>query len=83
MKRDLKKLTPKDEIEQCMTAYKWWEEEELPEGTFWRKIEHNGMQFPDEYTPHNVKMLYKGEPVDLTPAQVLYYNCQYYYVLLD
>lgn len=27
------------------------------------------MLFPPEYTPHGVKMLYDGKPVDLTPEQ--------------
>lgn len=35
----------------------------------WTTLVHNGVIFPPPYTPHGVKMLYKGKPVDLTPAQ--------------
>lgn len=32
-------------------------------------MQHNGVLFPPEYEPHGVKLLYDGEPVDLTPEQ--------------
>ncbi|CAI5526735.1 unnamed protein product [Closterium sp. Naga37s-1] len=35
----------------------------------WKTLSHNGVIFPPPYTPHGVKMLYNGKPVDLTPAQ--------------
>lgn len=35
----------------------------------WDTLEHSGVLFPPEYTPHGVKMLYDGEPVELTPQQ--------------
>ena len=35
----------------------------------WETLEHSGVLFPPEYTPHGVKMLYDGKPVDLTPKQ--------------
>ena len=35
----------------------------------WETLEHSGVQFPPEYTPHGIKMLYDGKPVDLTPRQ--------------
>ena len=35
----------------------------------WNTLEHSGVLFPPEYTPHGVKMLYDGRPVDLTPEQ--------------
>ncbi|KAJ7522510.1 hypothetical protein O6H91_18G015200 [Diphasiastrum complanatum] len=38
-------------------------------GTKWTTLEHNGVIFPPPYTPHGVKMLYDGKPVDLTPEQ--------------
>ncbi|XP_002978794.2 DNA topoisomerase 1 beta [Selaginella moellendorffii] len=38
-------------------------------GQKWTTLEHNGVMFPPAYQPHGVKMLYNGEPVDLTPAQ--------------
>ncbi len=35
----------------------------------WETLEHSGVLFPPEYTPHGVKMLYDGEPVNLTLEQ--------------
>ena len=35
----------------------------------WSTLEHSGVLFPPEYTPHGGKMLYDGRPVDLTPEQ--------------
>ncbi|KAJ1267324.1 hypothetical protein BS78_07G047100 [Paspalum vaginatum] len=35
----------------------------------WTTLEHNGVLFPPPYKPHGVKMLYNGQPVDLTPEQ--------------
>jgi DNA topoisomerase IB len=35
----------------------------------WQTLAHNGVLFPPDYTPHGVKMLYDGQPVDLTPQQ--------------
>ncbi|XP_007020665.2 PREDICTED: DNA topoisomerase 1 [Theobroma cacao] len=35
----------------------------------WSTLVHNGVIFPSPYTPHGVKMLYDGRPVDLTPEQ--------------
>lgn len=60
-----KKRGKKDEEPE----YKWWLEEPLPEGKKWRTLEHNGVLFPPEYKAHGVKMLYNGEPVDLTDEQ--------------
>ncbi|XP_010928876.1 DNA topoisomerase 1 alpha [Elaeis guineensis] len=38
-------------------------------GQKWTTLEHNGLIFPPTYVPHGVKMLYNGQPVDLTPEQ--------------
>ncbi|ONK79065.1 uncharacterized protein A4U43_C01F2540 [Asparagus officinalis] len=38
-------------------------------GQKWTTLEHNGVIFPPPYKPHGVKMLYNGQPVDLTPEQ--------------
>ncbi|RCV29997.1 hypothetical protein SEVIR_6G056600v4 [Setaria viridis] len=38
-------------------------------GKKWTTLEHNGVIFPPPYKPHGVKMLYNGQPVDLTPEQ--------------
>ena len=35
----------------------------------WQTLAHNGVLFPPDYTPHGIKMLYNGQPVDLTPEQ--------------
>jgi DNA topoisomerase-1 len=35
----------------------------------WSTLVHNGVLFPPPYKPHGVKMLYNGQPVDLTPEQ--------------
>ncbi|XP_022753078.1 DNA topoisomerase 1 alpha-like isoform X1 [Durio zibethinus] len=35
----------------------------------WSTLVHNGVIFPPPYKPHGVKMLYDGQPVDLTPEQ--------------
>ncbi|KAM0883389.1 hypothetical protein ACQ4PT_031659 [Festuca glaucescens] len=35
----------------------------------WSTLEHNGVIFPPPYEPHGVKMIYNGQPVDLTPEQ--------------
>ncbi|KAL8268044.1 hypothetical protein R6Q59_001842 [Mikania micrantha] len=39
------------------------------EGQKWTTLVHNGVIFPPPYKPHGIKILYKGKPVDLTPAQ--------------
>ncbi|KAM7250984.1 hypothetical protein ACFE04_022867 [Oxalis oulophora] len=33
----------------------------------WTTLVHSGVIFPPPYKPHGVKILYKGQPVDLTP----------------
>ncbi|KAJ6819582.1 DNA topoisomerase 1 beta-like [Iris pallida] len=38
-------------------------------GKKWTTLEHNGVIFPPPYKPHGIKMLYNGQPVDLTPEQ--------------
>lgn len=35
----------------------------------WETLVHSGVLFPPDYTPHGVKMLYDGKPVDLSPEQ--------------
>eukprot|EP01104_Vermistella_antarctica_P014348 TRINITY_DN4494_c0_g2_i3.p1 TRINITY_DN4494_c0_g2~~TRINITY_DN4494_c0_g2_i3.p1 ORF type:complete len:815 (-),score=342.35 TRINITY_DN4494_c0_g2_i3:1433-3877(-) len=48
---------------------KWWNEDPLPEGTFWLTLSHNGILFAPDYEPHGVKLLYDGKGVALTPPQ--------------
>lgn len=38
-------------------------------GPKWATLEHNGVIFPPPYTPHGVRMLYGGRPVDLSPEE--------------
>ncbi|KAK3012813.1 hypothetical protein RJ639_010405 [Escallonia herrerae] len=42
---------------------------ESGEGQKWTTLLHSGVIFPPLYKPHGVKILYKGQPVDLTPEQ--------------
>lgn len=35
----------------------------------WTTLRHNGVQFPSDYEPHGVPLLYAGRRVRLTPAQ--------------
>ncbi|KAG1474328.1 hypothetical protein G6F56_000419 [Rhizopus delemar] len=63
-----KKKAKKEEEE----IYKWWEEEDqsgIPEDDSikWTSLEHNGVLFPPEYVPHNIKMKYDGKPIKLSP----------------
>eukprot|EP00656_Telonema_subtile_P025731 TRINITY_DN2776_c0_g1_i2.p1 TRINITY_DN2776_c0_g1~~TRINITY_DN2776_c0_g1_i2.p1 ORF type:complete len:851 (+),score=233.21 TRINITY_DN2776_c0_g1_i2:109-2661(+) len=56
----------KDEPER----FKWWLAENQPQhddGRKWTYMSHKGVLFPPPYLPHNVKMLYEGNPVDLEP----------------
>eukprot|EP00238_Polyblepharides_amylifera_P006978 CAMPEP_0196575034 /NCGR_PEP_ID=MMETSP1081-20130531/4604_1 /TAXON_ID=36882 /ORGANISM="Pyramimonas amylifera, Strain CCMP720" /LENGTH=793 /DNA_ID=CAMNT_0041893219 /DNA_START=114 /DNA_END=2495 /DNA_ORIENTATION=- len=35
----------------------------------WDTLEHQGVIFPPEYVPHGVKLLYDGNPVNLSPPE--------------
>jgi len=57
--------------EKPVEKWKWWEEnngEKLPEGRRWRFLEHKGPVFAPPYIPlpENIKMKYKGNPIDLS-----------------
>ncbi|KAL3508430.1 hypothetical protein ACH5RR_027831 [Cinchona calisaya] len=39
------------------------------DGQKWTTLVHNGVIFPPPYKPHGVKMLYKGQPITLSPEQ--------------
>jgi DNA topoisomerase-1 len=67
--RQLKKLDKTERLQYAMQAFLWWEGPVLAQGMNWSTLEHSGVSFPDEYVPHGVKMLYDGQPVELTPAQ--------------
>jgi DNA topoisomerase-1 len=46
---------------------KWWSTVEAKKGQKWETMRHNGILFPEPYEPlpKNVKVLYKGKPVEL------------------
>mmetsp|Transcript_35674 Transcript_35674/g.40676 ORF Transcript_35674/g.40676 Transcript_35674/m.40676 type:complete len:180 (+) Transcript_35674:220-759(+) len=67
--RELKKLEKTERLQYAMQAFLWWNAPSPPEGCQWRTMEHAGVSFPDPYQPHGIKMLYNGEPLDLTPVQ--------------
>ncbi|EER07317.1 DNA topoisomerase I, putative [Perkinsus marinus ATCC 50983] len=46
---------------------RWWEKDPEDNAAKWSYLEHHGMIFTPPYEPHGVKMLYKGEPIDLPP----------------
>lgn len=41
----------------------------------WTSLMHNGAIFPPPYEPHGVKILYNGEPVNLTHEQEEVFLC--------
>ena len=49
----------------------WWESDEADDFSTikWRSLEHHGVIFPPEYSPHNIPVYYEGEPVILTQEQ--------------
>lgn len=71
-KKEKKEKKPKNEKTE-EEVYKWWEDmqsekDELADGSIkWTTLQHNGVLFPPEYVPHNVKMKYNGKPITLTP----------------
>ena len=56
-------------LDRAMKAHRWWMEPPLAEGQCWETLEHCGIKFAAPYEPHNVKLLYEGEPIDLTAVQ--------------
>jgi len=49
---------------------KWWEHPaEDDSETKWTKLEHNGVVVAPRYEPHGVKILYKGNLIELQPFQ--------------
>ncbi|MCJ1354637.1 MAG: DNA topoisomerase 1 [Icmadophila ericetorum] len=50
--------------------YRWWEDPTKGDGTIkWNTLEHAGVLFPPPYEPlpQNVRMLYDGKPVTMSP----------------
>jgi DNA topoisomerase-1 len=58
-----------ERISHGMQAYLWWNANDPPKGCQWSKMEHAGVSFPEPYIPHNVKMLYDGNDVTLSPVE--------------
>lgn len=58
-----------ERVEEARKAFKWWEAPKLPAGINWRYLEHAGIVFAPPYVPHNVPLLYDGNPIELTPDQ--------------
>ncbi|KZT71806.1 hypothetical protein DAEQUDRAFT_706582 [Daedalea quercina L-15889] len=64
------KKRKKEEEEEKI--YRWWENQEFhgeDNSVKWHTLDHNGVYFPLPYEPlpSQVKMKYKGKPVDLPP----------------
>ncbi|XP_020590375.1 DNA topoisomerase 1 beta-like [Phalaenopsis equestris] len=76
VKKEIKKMTSfkKDGKKmKMMKDSKYSKSSKVPPGSGgglkWTTLEHNGVIFPPPYNPHGIKMLYNGQPVDLTPEQ--------------
>ena len=70
-KSKITKILTATSLNDVIQINKWWEKpaEGGDEELRWHSLEHNGVLFPPMYEPHNVKIKYKGEPIDLTPEQ--------------
>uniref|UniRef100_A0A0D9X4J3 DNA topoisomerase I n=1 Tax=Leersia perrieri TaxID=77586 RepID=A0A0D9X4J3_9ORYZ len=72
-KKDSKKMKMKMKTKKTMKNSQFSKTMKVPPGSGggkkWSTLEHNGVIFPPPYKPHGVKMLYNGQPVDLTPEQ--------------
>lgn len=73
VKKDIKKMKGKGKLNKNMKNSQFSKTMKVPPGSGggkkWNTLEHNGVIFPPPYKPHGVKMLYNGQPVDLTPEQ--------------
>merc|ERR1719317_523370 len=50
-------------------ATKWWDMDPYEGDIKWKRLNHNGILFPPAYEQHHVKILYKGDPVELNAEQ--------------
>lgn len=56
--------------EEGEEEYRWWEDPTKGDGTIkWTTLEHAGVLFPPPYEPlpANIRMLYDGKPVEMSP----------------
>jgi DNA topoisomerase-1 len=71
--KNIKKMKGKVKTKRTMKNSQFSKTMKVPpgsgDGQKWTTLEHNGVIFPPPYKPHGVKMLYNGQPVDLTPEQ--------------
>lgn len=67
-KKGKEKGTKKKEEEK--EVWKWWEEEQLPDGVKWLHLEHKGPYFPPLYEqlPSDIKFYYDGNHMELSLA---------------
>ena len=77
-KSKVTKLLSTTSLNDVVQINKWWEKpideendknSEDEDAGKWKHMEHNGVLFPAEYEPHNIKIKYKGEPIELNPEQ--------------
>ena len=70
-KSKITKILSATSLNDVIQINKWWEKpaEGGEDDLRWHGLEHNGVLFPPKYEPHNIKIKYKGEPIDLTPEQ--------------
>jgi len=67
--KELKKLDKAERLSHAIQSFLWWDAPEPPEGCQWTTMEHAGVSFTEPYEPHGIKMLYDGNPVDLSPVE--------------
>lgn len=66
----LAKILTTTSFSDIIQVNKWWEQAvEDDTETKWTRLEHNGVVVAPKYEPHGVKILYKGNPIDLKPFQ--------------
>ena len=65
----LKQLDKTERLQYAMQSFLWWNAPEPRPGCQWTTMEHAGVAFPDPYQPHSIPLLYKNQPVQLTPTQ--------------
>lgn len=73
LKKDNKKMKMKLKTKKTMKNSQFSKTMKVPPGSGggqkWTTLVHSGVIFPPPYKPHGVKILYNGQPVDLTPEQ--------------
>ena len=66
----LNKILLTTSLSDIIQVNKWWEQEvEDDTETKWTNLEHNGVLFAPRYEPHGIKLLFKGNPIELKPYQ--------------